>query len=531
MADDFDYDPNNDEQQQAEEQAQLEQAQMDEEQQMLEAQQQAEEQAERRRENNRLKKILKTAPWRFYPHLTIQEQNFLRRMKKKGHGNEVRAIESAVDLRKQAFKIKANTALTTGAPFIGIFALIIFIIIAIIVIVATLFPFLFPDDSAGGSKGTASPFGMKGDMFYGGRFVYKDEVLSRNGLIEQYVDIVETSVENLQAQTYTEIVKGEGEDDVYYDVRLTLNLTLPADDFNYEKLDLTQFQTDYVDLYNIVGEIAKVAYKVDNNVTEAPADLIETLDGIKYFGFNEQMIGSNIDDTTDNIIEIIYSSLAKTEVISIEEKLATDSDVSNYVPATNATLESLDEEIRENILQTGDAIDKVRAEKLFIKDYILEDAESYMEGIEKKNYVALIYMSKENVDFSYVSYTITIDKNADFAVTLTNNGSEITLTKGEGENLGNEEETSELSYMFKTSENLKQVCNTTTIIDVSNLKQFTNGSSLFKVVSKASDYTIYLEETTDENDEKVLTFKTGNMYATFETDMEFYFNEEIKYGE
>ena len=51
---------------------------------------------------------------------------------------------------------------------------------------------------------------------------------------------------------------------------------------------------------------------------------------------------------------------------------------------------------------------------------------------------------------------ITIDKDAEFSAVLSNNGSEITLTKGEGENLGNKEETSELSYMFKSSDNLKQ---------------------------------------------------------------------------
>lgn len=485
---------------------------------------------ERQREKNRLKKILKTAPWRFYPHLTMQEQNFLRRMKKKGHANEVRAIQSAVDLRREAFKMKANTALTTGAPAIGIFALVIFIIIAIIVIVATLFPWLFPEDE-NGNKGAASPFGMKGDKFYGARAVYKDENLSRNGLVEQYVDIIKSAADPFKdGKIYTDIdISGE-----IYDVKVTIDLTtiLPAENFNYEELDLATFETDYPVLNGIVSDIAMISYYVDNDI-DSTGTLSETLDGVKYFGFNAEMLGTTIldenPDVDNNVIEIVYDTLKSYTTIlgkgEGETEYSTSLTLDNVKDSANFTFKS---DI-ESLLNKEE--NKIRTEKLFIKDFILEDAESYIENVKKKNYVALIYMSKEDVDFSYISHTITIDKNADFSVVLTNNGSEITLTKGEGENLGNEEETSELSYMFKSSDNLKQTCNTTTIIDASNLNQFTNESSLFKVVSQANDYTIYLQETIDENDEKVLTYKTGNMYATFECSAEFYFNEELKYGE
>jgi len=487
---------------------------------------------ERRQEKNRLKKILKTAPWRFYPHLTLIEQNFLRKMKKKGHGNEVRAIESAVDLRKQAFKMKANTALTTGAPFTGYIALGILIIILVVVIVATIMPWLFPDDeNGGGGKGAASPFGMKGDMFYGGRVVYRDAVLSQNGLIEQYVDIVKDTVNNLKGKVYTNIdVSGES-----YDIKVEIDITtddaglkLPAEEFNYEELVLTDFATDYAKLYQIVCEIAKICYKVDNNA-DAPADLTETLNGIKYFGFNGDMIGESIDDTIDNVMEVVYNGLTQSGVISLQEKLSTETE---YNTAKNVTFDKVKDNLKTEVENTIDVeTNKIQTEKLFIKDIILDGDDKYMEGIEKKNYVALIYLPKQSVEFDYISYMITIDKDAEFSMVLSNNGSEISLTKDNGEDLSSdyEQESNDLTYVFKSKENLNQTVTASDIVNNAELDKFYRPCSLFNIVKNSSDYTTYLQGTTLENGDTVLTYKTGNMFILFETDAEFYFSEEIKY--
>jgi len=151
-------------------------------------------------------------------------------------------------------------------------------------------------------------------------------------------------------------------------------------------------------------------------------------------------------------------------------------------------------------------------------------------------------LPKENVNFEYICYTITIDETAELNVTLFNNGSEISLTKGEGEDLssGNnsfngdvsiaseEEQVKEKTFMFKSNENLNQTANTTYVINSSSLDRFTKPSSLAKVLKEA-DWSTYLEETTLENGDTVLTYKKGNMYVLFETDAEFYLSEEIRY--
>lgn len=527
MGDFLDYDPNDEEEMDDDEELEDEDEEDDEDEDEEKQQSELEKRVQERKDLNKFKKIIKTAPYRFYPHLTKEEKNLVYRMKKK-HPTEVVRLEQVMAQKKQAFWAKVKSTITPALPFLGYLMLGIFIIIIVVVIIGTLFPWLFPED--GTSDGAASPFGIKGDQFYGARAVYKDEELSRNSLIEQYVDIVETSVENLQAETFTEIVEVDGENKTY-DVKLTINLTLPAEDFDYNNLNLSEFSSNYADLYNIVGDIAKLVYKGDNSA-EAPADLIETLDGIKYFGFNAEMIGSSIDDDKEvdnNVIEIVYDALTESGVIVLHEKLQS---ATEYSTATNVTMENIDDNIRSELIEIINVPEnKVRAEKLFIKDFILADAESYMEGIEKKNYVALIYMPKTNVNFDYVSYMITIDKTADFNIILTNNGNEISLTKGDGEYWGEDENPTELTYKFDSGENLNQTVNAFDAINVAELNKFSSASSLAKVIAEASDYNIYLEQITDENGENVLTYKKGSMYLQFETDAEFMFNDEMTYGE
>jgi hypothetical protein len=126
---------------------------------------------------------------------------------------------------------------------------------------------------------------------------------------------------------------------------------------------------------------------------------------------------------------------------------------------------------------------------------------------------------------------ITVDKTSEFNMVLTNNGSEITLTKDNGEDLSSdyEQESNDLTYMFKSKENLNQTATTSDIVNNADLDKFSSPYSLFKIVTNSSDYTTYLHEQTLENGDVVLTYKTGDMFIIFETDAEFYFSEEIKY--
>lgn len=502
---------------------------------------QAEQHALTRRDANKLKKIIKTAPNRFYPHLTNTEKNFVNKMKKT-HPTEVHRLDLIMKQKQQAFHAKVKSVVAPAIPFLLFLLLAIFIIMIVVVIVGTMFPWLFPDDENGSGGGASSPFGMKGTNFYGGRVVYKDETLSQNGLVEQYVDIIETSVGNLQNSTLTHTINN-GEEDVTYNVKLTINIALPSNavgeeatiqgeaeseenaGYNFEELDLTQFAVDFPEVYAMVESMAKVCYKIDNGADAETVELTAILDGIKYFGFTAEMLGSNFDSTEDTIIEIVYNYLYNNNLIILEEKSPTDT---QYTTATNVVLDDVAEKIQNSLTTTFARFSTVRTEKLFVKDFILSGDDSYMEGIQKENYVALIYMAKNNYNFDYVSYMITLDSTAEFSMKVFVGGGEISLSKSDGENWADEDAT-DLTYTYTSSKSLNKTVETSTIIDTNNLNMLENACSLYRLVrladEKGSDYNIYLESSADSPE--VLTYKKGNMYVEFDSTTEFMFNEEI----
>lgn len=477
----------------------------------------------KKQEDNALKKIMKTAPNRFYPHLTSAEKETVNRLKKT-HPVEVVKLNQLLATRRQAFWGKVKAAIVAAFPLILVLTIAVLIIIIACVIINTLFPWLFPDDETG-SKGAASPFGMKGDSFYGARVVYKDDEQAQNALIEQYVDIIETNVENLQAKQLTKVVNVGGTNTTF-DVKLIVNLTMPEQDYNFEEMDIVAFCTEYPELATIVYKIAKIVYNEDNT-EESTLDFEQTLDGIKYFGFSETIVGAEIDSTEDCIVDVVYNSLVG--VIQIQEK---SSSSTTYADATNVRLEDVDDDIKAGIINSTTMATKAqdnnwhRTEKLFIKDIILEDSDSYIEGIEKKNYVALIYMAKTEVKFNYVSYMISLEENAEFSLTLFNNGDEIALSKGEAENF--DDDSSSETYTYESKSKLNKTISATNLVNLGELDKFTSASSLGKVLANAYDYTVYLEETTIDG-QAVLTAKFGETYVKFNSNSKFMFNEEITY--
>lgn len=439
---------------------------------------------------------------------------------KKRHPKEVKEI-----LRNIALKEGSKKAIKTGGKAIGgVGGFWILLIILIVLVITAIIVALF---GASPEEPTNSEAGIKGEDFYGARIVYRDDVLAQNALIEQYVDVFESAVTSLQTTTFTESIGG-----TEYEVKVIVNLTLPTDDFNYENIDLADFATNYADLYNIVVDMAKLSYKVDNDIendADIPTDLTDILNGVKYFGFNGKMIGSDIVDEDpnfdNNIIEIVYDTLKIGGSVTIQERLYGSN--GEFKEATHVTIQNVDDNIRETIISSINvAENKVRIEKLFIKDAILEDSDSSVEGIDLKQYEAFIYLPKQSVEVNFLSYFVIIKDGLDINLKMVNNGEEIALTKGEAEYPYDDK--SYAVYKFNSSENLNVTMSETDIIDVQNVNKFENATSLVKILADTEiDYNVYLEAITLDNGDTVLTYKKGSTYLLFEVDGVFKFTNEI----
>jgi len=440
----------------------------------------------------------------------------LQRLRKR-HPKEVREIEGIITSKEFIYKVK-----TTGKGAAGGAGLwwIILIILAILVVLA--FASLL---GASPEESTKSEAGIKGNNFYGARIVYRDDELARNGLVEQYVNLIKSTAEPFKdGKVYDDIDVGG----TTYDIKVAIDLTIPAEDFNYEELDLTTFASEYSDLYSAVEEITRFVYDKDNESAETQSEEVASLetylDGIKYFGFNAGMIGSNIVDedqvVDNNILEIVYDLLkSKINVMGKTEG------GSNY--ETPLDYENVKDNFVADIVNLMNAdVNRIRAEKLFIKDIILDGEDSFIEGIDLKDYEAFIYLPKQTIKCNFMSYMFVVSENSDINVKLINNDQEIQLNKGDAEYPYDDK--SFVCYKFDSSKNLNVTINPTDCIDTSNLNQFTNATSLVKVLQdKEIDYESYLEKTTLENGDVVLTYKKGSTYLLFETDAEFKFTNEV----
>jgi len=474
----------------------------------------------------------------YYPHFTFKEKMFLWKMKqKKKYSMQIASMENTMKAMQQAYRNTYQGIISSFGSFLGYFALFIFIIIVVIVIVAIIFPWLFPDDeSSGGGKKMNSAFGVKGDKFYGCRAIYKDETLAQNGLIEQYSTVIQDSITALETIKVEKTdTKGTADtaDDEVYEITLDVTLTVPAEDFEYSNLDLENFKTDYQNLYNIVYDIAQ--FVATNDAGEQVADetdIVEVLKLVKYFGFDETLLGTEIVGNADNVMEIILLSLEENNSIQVMQKLKSASQVT---PSTMVTIEDLNSEIQTALTtKLNVQSNKIRLDKVFVKDFIFEDEESYCEGIEEHQYIAFIYMAKTDVEFDYVSYMVTAEDGIDVELLLSNGGDSINLDEGDKENLGDEDNTA-LTTKFDSNESLGENLLTYQNIDTNNLSLLANGESLYSALKlmneKGVNMNTYLSQTTDDNGNEFYSVKIdeNDMVLRFISTGKFMFNDEARY--
>lgn len=388
----------------------------------------------------------------------------------------------AINRAKAAYKVMASSP---ALWYVLVFVFIIFLVIAAIAAIASLMPWLFPDDENNDGTVNAS-CGITGTDFYGARMVYTDNDKARQSIVEDYVEFVENGI--LEVQQITSVTAENGGNS--FDVELTVNIVTPDSNYDYTQFDEVEFRNNYIDLYTVVYDIAKVVYKIDNGEDFSGVSLTQCVDEIKYFGYG------NVDEVRMVVANAISNKTAFTS----------SNDTENVLTQNDITLA-----INNRLLSYYSSYSTARTEKLFVKDYILE-GEEMMKDIQKENYIAMIFMPRKNVTFAKLSFIV---GNAD----LTNfkmdvNGETITSN---GENLGDDEKQ---SYLFDKIEIIS--VQKFTDIDESNLGALSEEMSLYDIANLANS-SIYLTQATSEgeNPTTYFTIKKEGLVVNLKNDEAF----------
>ncbi len=435
-----------------------------------------------------------------------QQKKILQDAKKheslKAQTGAIYAMLTINKFKRSARSGKLLFGVSSALPVIGIGALCIFLLVAVIAFFETLFSFL--DFGENGATGD-SMFGITGKEFYGMRMVYRDDDLAQKKIVEDYVFLVEKGKN--EVQKISSVTLGEET----YSLVLNVGLTIPSEEYDFSSFDEASFKTEFPTTYNLVFEIAKAVNKADNGSTFSGTSLIECVDGIKYFGY------SSISEISENLIN---------EVVSSSQISATDSNGATVVDSVTLSniKNALTDKARENLAQEF-ALEKwtVRTEKLFIKDFILEDEEATVSGVTMQNYEAVIFMPKQAVEFKSFSFAVggTTFENFEISVAYENNTYPITT---DGENLGDE---TNKGYLYN-SKDVSISAGIYDAIDTNNLKALETTQSLFDLVQNTNYSTYLTTETIDGA--QVQTFKKSGVVVNLGNSTPFIITEfEVLY--
>ena len=426
---------------------------------------------------NKLKSIFIKASQNAKTKLSITEK---RDVKKAKQHPKLKNDINRINLVLASNKAKAVYEVLSSSPVLGyvlVGALILFLVIAAIAAVGSIMPWLFPDDEEGGSGGGVSAaFGITGTDFYGARMVYSDNEKATQTIVEDYVEFVENGI--IEAQQITSVTAENGGES--FNVELTVNILLPNEEFDYSTFDEADFMSEYADLYQIIYNIAKSVYKTDHGIEFNGSSLIQCVDGIKYFG---------------------YGNLAETSMIATNAIIAKTSFISTNDSENKLTQNDINLAVESKVNALYSTYSTARAEKLFVKDFILE-GEEMMSGIKKENYVAMIFMPRKNLQFTKLTFAVGGSNLTNFMINV--NGETLST---DGYNLGTDEKP---SYIYGGTVSI--TAEKFTDIDETNLTALESEMSLFDV-AKLTNASTYLTEISSGGETSVnfLTIKKNGV--------------------
>ena len=443
--------------------------------QQMQAQQEEQRRVEERLLKNKLKLIKSNVSVSSRTFLKDSEKRTIKKAKKhKNLKSDINQINTILMLNAG----KNTSKFITSSPlifYVIIGVLLIFLIITVMSTIGSLMSWLFDD---GNEDGANAVFGITGADFFGARMVYTDDNRAIQTIIQDYSQFVEDGIETAK------LIETINVDGTNYNITLNIEIAVPEDEYfrSLNAENISDFETDYVNLYNIVfNNIAKPIYKIDNgsDFIIDNGTLIDCAGGIKYFGF------TNITEIAPTVAENLITSSNFTATQEGGETVGDE------------ILPKIEDEIEKKIVEHYVAETKysIRTEKWFVKDYILTEDNEMITGVKKENYVAMIFMPRNNVTFTKMSFSIGNANLDGFKITL--NGEDL---QTDGNNLGTDEKQSFI-YGGEVDIDAEKYI----YIDEKNLTALDN-ISLFDIVESVDNYSTYLQQITTEGENPITYF-------------------------
>ncbi len=325
--------------------------------------------------HKKIDNIIRKAPNRFFPFFTPWEKKTIEEAKR--HKN-LRKKLNTLSWMMNAARMRKHMQGMSLVPLIvqaGFWALIIILAISVAVSIAYVLGLIDSNGNENSGESGAAPMGPKGKDFYAVRAVYTDEEQAEIDQIEDYIDILRGVKEQIDTD-----ISG---------LEITFNLDLPEDEEMSTFIE-SKNTGDFIIAYETMSEMAGVVYKYDN-VDGAETDLSVQLGLIKYFGYNAEILslaGEN-NDLTDII---------KANLLQYQSSLFVPVEDDGELPA------DLTDTINASVDTYMATVSNLRAEKYYIKDFVLDGDDATMEGIETKNYKAIMMYAKTDFDAQLMQF-------------------------------------------------------------------------------------------------------------------------------
>ena len=349
----------------------------------------------------KLKKIIEKAPSRpFLVYMPWEIRDIEEAKKHKNLREDLEMLSFKMNWARTQKTFKGISSIPASAqPLMWTF--IIILIICVLVSIAYSLGLIGSDgnDLDPNADGT-SPNGPKGKDFYAVRAVYTDEEQAEIDQIGDYIDILRGVKEQIDTD-----ISG---------LEITFNLGIP-EDAEIGSFIENKTEGGWPIAYETTKEMADVVYKYDNE-GGAETELEAQLNAIKYFGYNADII--SISGDNNDLTDIIKANLEQ-----YKDSLFDPIEDGGEIPA------DLMDTINSSVDTYMDTVSELRAEKYYVKDFVLDGDDATMEGIKIANYKAIIMYAREDFEAQYMNFIVADIDTEQFVTYIDDNGMETEFNK------------------------------------------------------------------------------------------------------